>query len=303
MVFSRIVLPLDGSSDWESLIPHLEVLAQGEDCEILVLEAVSFIETLLEMPLALGPLELGGDTELAQAYVSAVARQLRERGLRTRELVQIGTPIATIAGVARRQKATLIALAVRERSGFPFSLFRTVSEQVLRASPTPIYVVPAVTTEEGVEPPGTSPDILVPVDGSGLSLQVIPAAAEFARRLSGRLVFVQVVRPGGELTEGARSLEAAKRRSDQEDVPAETVLRRGDPAEEILKLSRERRASLIAMRTRLSLGESHGPLGSVTVRILRDARVPLLIVRRPVGGPLAGAGASPAQARMGSTGA
>lgn len=282
MMFSRILLPLDGSRDWESLVPHLVGIAHDPESEILVLEAVPFTSTLFEMPMAWGSPESrwSSDTEFAERTVSGAAAELRARGLRVRELVQIGTPTATIAGVARRQKATLIALAVRERTGFPASLFRTLAEQVLRTSPVPIYVVPAATTEERVEPPAPSGDVVIPVDGSGLSLQSIPAAAEFCRRWSGRLVFVHVHARDASAKRAQGALEAARRRADQEGIASETVLREGEPAEAILATSLERRASLIAMRTRLSLNEARGPLGSTTVRVLRSARVPMLIVRK-----------------------
>jgi nucleotide-binding universal stress UspA family protein len=132
-----------------------------------------------------------------------------------------------------------------------------------------------------VEPPAVSGEIVIPVDGSGLSLQAIPPAADFGRRLSGRLIFLHVATSGSDVARAAAVLKAAKRRSEEEGIPAETFIRQGDPAAEILKFSAERRAALIAMRTRLSLTEENGPLGSVTVRVLRAARVPMLIVRRP----------------------
>ena len=263
-------------------MPHLRALSSGTDSEILVLEAVPFTETLLEMTQALSDpgFAPGGDTDLAERYVAAVAALLRDEGLRVRELVQIGSPTATIAGVARRQKATLIALAVRERRGFPQSLFRTLAENVLRASPTPIYAIPAATTEPGVQPPRFSGDILIPVDGSGLSLHAIPPALEFARGWAGKLIFVHV-ESRGSVDKARQVLDAALRRSEQEGLRAETIMKQGDPAEEILKLCAELRPSLIAMRTRLSLNDANGPLGSVTVKVLRAAPAPMLIVRKP----------------------
>jgi nucleotide-binding universal stress UspA family protein len=191
-VFERILLPLDGSSDWESLVPHLEILSDRAESEVVVLEAVSFLETLIEMPVSLAGQEFGksGDTDFAEKYVAGVVEHLKSRGIRSRGLTQIGSEVATIASVARRQRASLIALAVRERRGFPNTLFRTVAEQVLRASPTPVYAVPAWTTEPEAPPPAPGGTVLVPVDGTGLSLQVIPPVADFCRRFSARLRFV-----------------------------------------------------------------------------------------------------------------
>jgi len=239
------------------------------------------------MPNALSPISLGegGDTGFAEKYVAAVAGLLRSRGLRARELVQIGRPAATVASVARRQKATLIVLAVRERSGFPRSLFRTLAEHILLVSPIPVYAVPATTTEMGVDPPRPSGTIMVPVDGSGLSLQSIPAAAAFCRRLRGRLLFIHVRTPGSDEHSVERVFKAALRQSHREGIPAETLLRRGNPASEILDACTEQGGAMIAMRTRLRGTQPSGLLGSVTLQILRSARVPVLIVRRSVPEP------------------
>jgi len=266
------------------LLLHLRVLADRQDAEIIVLEAVSFIETLFEMPNALSPDQFGGggDTAFAQKYVSAVCELLHSQGLKARSLVQIGSPAATVASVARRQGATLIALAIRERAGFPQTLVHTLAEKVLRASPTPVYAVPAVTTEDGVDPPAPSGEIVIPVDGSGLSLQSIPAAAAFCRRLGGHLLFLHVLSPGSDASSVERVFRNALRESEREGIPAETLFRRGNPSSEILKVCEERQVSMIAMRTRLRAKESSGLIGSITLQILRSARVPMLIVRRPV---------------------
>jgi nucleotide-binding universal stress UspA family protein len=282
-VFERILLPLDGSADWVSLIPHLETISRRGNSEIIVLEAVSFLETLIEMPLELGGRDLGpsGDIYFAERYVAATVDLLRSKGLKVRGLTQIGSEAAAIASVARRQRATLIALAVRERGGFPHTLARTVAEQVLRAAPTPVYAVPARTTEPEAPPPTPEGVVLVPIDGTGLSLQVLPAAAEFCRRFSSRLLLAHIVPRGADESAACRVFEDALERISHEGVQAETYVGRGDPATEILRLCDTTPVTTIAMRTRLATGEVHGPLGSVTVRILRAAQVPMLIVRRP----------------------
>jgi nucleotide-binding universal stress UspA family protein len=265
------------------LVPHLGILSDRAESEVIVLEAVSFLETLIEMPVSLAGKEFGksGDTDFAEKYVAGVVELLKSRGIRSRGLTQIGSEVATIASVARRQRASLIALAVRERSGFPQTLFRTLAEQVLRASPTPIYAVPARTTEPEAPPPAPGGTVLVPIDGTGLSLQVIPPVADFCRRFSARLRFVHIVPRGADDAAARRALATALERARREGADADSQVVEGDPAEEILRLCEDRSVSMIAMRTRLAMGEANGPLGSVTLRVLRAAKVPMLIVRRP----------------------
>ena len=63
------------------------------------------------------------------------------------------------------------------------------------------------------------------------------------------------------------------------DCAVAQIYRRGDPSGEILSAAREHNADLIIMCSR-GLGQISGLiLGSVSERVLRGARVPVLIVR------------------------
>jgi nucleotide-binding universal stress UspA family protein len=145
-----------------------------------------------------------------------------------------------------------------------------------------MYVIPAPASEEeaGMQPPVAYGRVLVPLDGTAASLEVIPAAAQFCRRFAAPMLFVHVVRSETEVWQSRDVFHDALRRAEGEDVPAETLLQKGEPAEAILRTCDELRGSLIAMRTRMTEMDRSGPLGSVTVQVLRAARVPMLIVRR-----------------------
>jgi nucleotide-binding universal stress UspA family protein len=281
-MFERILLPLDGSGDWESLLPHLERLAASPGCEVLVLEAVPFLGTLFEMPKSLGGIDVGhcGDVDHAEKYVDSVAGRLRTRGIAARGLTEVGPHVRTIAAVARRMEATMVALAVREPAVTFMGLRRSAAERALSACSVPMYVVPTPSSEAQPAPPTTYGRIVVPLDGTPSSLDVIPAAAPFCRRFSAPLLFVHVVPSGEKAWQDRGVFQPALERAEQEGVPAETLLGKGDPTAEILRLCAGLGGSMIAMRTHLAAGETGHGIGSVTVRVLRAARVPLLIVRR-----------------------
>ena len=282
-MFERIVLPLDGSGDWEFLLPHLERLAVPPESEVTVVEAVPFLETLLELPKSLGGMDVGssGDMDVAERYVGAVAGLLRSRGILAREVTQVGADADTIARVARRLKATLVTLVAREPTGFLRRPNRSPVEQALEACSTPMYVIPVPASEVGaIQPPVAYGRVLVPLDGTAASLEVIPAAAHFCRRFAAPMLFVHVVRSETEVWQARDVFHDALRRAEREAVPAETLLQKGEPAEAILRTCAELRGSMIAMRTRITELDRSGPLGSVTVEVLRAAQVPMLIVRR-----------------------
>ena len=70
--------------------------------------------------------------------------------------------------------------------------------------------------------------------------------------------------------------------SDETDSPAvETAMRRGFPAEEILRYADEQDADLIVMGTHGRTGVDRVLLGSVTERVVRRSPVPVVTVRPP----------------------
>ncbi len=69
----------------------------------------------------------------------------------------------------------------------------------------------------------------------------------------------------------------------QPRVSINTIVTTGNAAEEILKVSDETKADLIAMSTHGRSGLRRLAFGSITDKILHGARVPVLMVRAPEG--------------------
>jgi nucleotide-binding universal stress UspA family protein len=70
--------------------------------------------------------------------------------------------------------------------------------------------------------------------------------------------------------------------SDDPGSPAvETAIRRGFPAEEILRYAEEQDADLVVMGTHGRTGVDRVLLGSVTERVVRRSPVPVVTVRQP----------------------
>jgi nucleotide-binding universal stress UspA family protein len=143
---------------------------------------------------------------------------------------------------------------------------------------------------------------LVPLDGSEVSLGILPYVSYLAKRLDIPAVLALVVSPddmgaSGETTLTDRSglpvarsavdaLDEAKswiHRSasqlSQQGIPTETVVATGDePAEEILRLADQQGCDFIAMATRDRNLLSQAFRGSVTNEVVRSARLPILAV-------------------------
>lgn len=143
---------------------------------------------------------------------------------------------------------------------------------------------------------------LVPLDGSDVSLGILPYVSYLAQRLDIPVVLALVVSPddveaSGETTMTDRSglpvarssvdaLDEAKswiHRSasqlSQQGIRTETVVATGDePAKEILRLADQQGCDFIAMATRDRNLLSQAFRGSVTNEVVRSARVPILAI-------------------------
>jgi universal stress protein A len=131
--------------------------------------------------------------------------------------------------------------------------------------------------------------ILVPLDFSGKSRQALRYAVPIAQKFSARVHLVHVLpapgkTPKDELTR--QRLAALKRLGETgaELLPprlrAGNAVLHGDPAAEILALASRQDIDLIVLTTKGRSGLKRVLVGSTAERIMREARCPVMSVRR-----------------------
>jgi nucleotide-binding universal stress UspA family protein len=142
--------------------------------------------------------------------------------------------------------------------------------------------------------------ILVPIDFSVHSKNALKYAVPLAEKFGAalRLIYVveptiypadlgfgQVVLPGveDELREkGAGELQALIEKEIGKRAPASSVVRTGNPHQEILREAEEGNVDLIVVATHGHSGMEHMLFGSTADRVVRHARCPVLTVRPQV---------------------
>ena len=152
--------------------------------------------------------------------------------------------------------------------------------------------------EGGEVSPSPLPQILVPLDGSPASGQVLPIVMKLARAMGSRVALLRVLETDAlpttldpdqqlkldQLVANAqeRSLEylqALQARLQDEGVEATTDVLPGSPAEAIVFLAHSLGADLIAMCTHGRTGIERWMRGSVAEKVLQTADCGLLLVR------------------------
>lgn len=285
-MFDKILLPLDGSATAEAIIPQVRRLLRHENAQVLILRVVS-------LPIFPANLDLTAYTKAyvdeATTYTRRMEEALTREGMRAWCLIGEGSEAATILDVAEREKAALIAMSTHGYTGLARWVFGSVTLKVLRRSPIPLLVVRSFRPDEAGQPAPVPAEelpfrnILLPTDGSEVSLRIVPHVIELAHRFGSKVNLLRVVEPhmpGAPTTrEVSEHLHAVADRFQSTGIEAATQIRTGHAAAEILEACRSLPADLIAMTRHGRSGVPHWLYGSVTEKVLNAAPVPMLVVR------------------------
>ncbi|MEO6165828.1 MAG: universal stress protein [Candidatus Binatia bacterium] len=300
-MYSKILVPLDGSTAAESALPLVRSLARRLELPVELLGAIDLREISRSVSAADGLFLdrlLEDESRRSAEYLDIIAKTLR--GLQVTTRGEKGEAAEVIIETAAADKNTLIVMATHGRSGLNRFLLGSIAEKVLRATANPLLLVKAV------EPIATDGEaaltsIVVPLDGSDLAEGVLPMVEELAKKLDLEVVLMRAFAiPYGAYSTGDGfydpvNLEAflARLREETFDylerktahlkrnglAKVSFVAKEGLSADEIIKFARETPANLVAMSTHGRSGVKRWVLGSVTETVVRHSGDPVLVLR------------------------
>lgn len=269
----RMLVPLDGSSTAEAVLPHLKRLLR-EDAEVVLVRAVPVPLSRREIP------PLRPDDRAARAYLDRAASLLQDYGYRVRTIVAVGDPADVILEAAEKEEPTLIVMATHGATGLKRVLYGSVAEAVLRRTTIPVLIVHPFQPGGLLKPlrVATLPirRILVPVDPDSFVRAALPAVGSLAERFDAMILMVHAMAPekGGRL-DRLRSVAGVL---EARGIPVDFRFHEGDPVRAILGIAEEENVDLVAMASHGRRGLSRLLRGSVTEAVLRRSRRPLLVV-------------------------
>ena len=296
---SPLLVPFDGSTHAESVLPYLALLADG-DREVILLqvvpEAQSVSSPMGDVMLSANELRQATETA-ARADLDRAAAKLASvaPSLRVEQLVETGDPSQRISEVAIRRKARGIVLSSQGTSATGLGGLGTVVGRVVSMTPVPVMVV---------RPDGVAPDpdlvarLVIAHDGSEHVARALPLAQDLARRLSAHIHLITVVEdeesplsPGVVATldphlrdeAQADALNLARQRVEgagaqlmRQGLPASWQVLPGPAASAIIAACVDRDVLVI---TSHGQSNSRWVLGSVAEKLLRESRVPVILLR------------------------
>lgn len=284
---NRILVPVDGSPLSEAILPVAEALARDYGAELLLLRAV-------RPGAGPGSAVLGSAVDpVAEAanYLKRIAETLRAGGLaRVRWDVRQAAEEQAITTAATRERVDLIAMTTHGRGGIARLLLGSVAERVIRRAPAPVLLIRGQLSLS----PGKMTKILVPLDGSKLSAEILPIVERLAGPFDLTIALLHAVEPvrpsaaaevspwldemtGFQETEAEAYLSKVASPLEEKGLRVRQAVRVGQAAEVIQQYAREERIGMIAMSTHGRTGLGRVFFGSVAERVLRGATVPVLL--------------------------
>ncbi|MHC1783818.1 MAG: universal stress protein [Anaerolineaceae bacterium] len=191
-MFSRILVPLDGSSLAERAIPHAVLFARIFRSDIIllqVLEPTSYHEN----PKSVDPLNWQIRKTEADMYMLGIADQIRkelenksvscpeEKSISVEYFVREGKTAENIVDFAHTENIDLLIISTHGSSGFSRWNISSITEKVVKRIYLPVLIIRSFRDLEVNEPLNRYHKILLPIDSSRRAECSLSAAIELTR--------------------------------------------------------------------------------------------------------------------------
>ena len=182
-MYSKIMIPLDGSKTAEHVLPYARYLAHNLEIPVELMGVIDIAELAshiaAEKARYLDSMVEEGSRKSLE-YLRGVATSFE--GTMVNCSVERGRAEDVIIEKGEADTAALIAMATHGRSGMNRWLLGSVAEKVLRGASNPLLLIRATETEKTTGE-ATLKSIVVPLDGSELAASVLPMVAGLAKKL------------------------------------------------------------------------------------------------------------------------
>ena len=289
-MYERILVPLDGSSAAEIVLPYTEELASKFGAAIILV--IVSEHTVDERD------------HLYRTYLERITEQVKlqlegwgARGrAKLKSEVLVGRPANEILRYADKNNVSIITMASRGHFGQGPWLLGNIAAKVLRATNLPVLLIRSSPENETLQRTRLIRRILVPLDGSVTGEAAIPQAETLARALGAELILFHAVEPltgfiGSEAyaiypeKEGQRSeaavgyLDRVEKGLQEKGLRTSSAVDLGSASEKILEYAEANFIDLIAMSTHGRSGIGRWVFGSVTDKVLHAGDTPVLTVQ------------------------
>lgn len=302
MKLRRILAPVDFSDPSRRALAHAFAVGAKTDAEVTVLHACTlppYVAPSVALKMARGDSPVTASDLARSAAAESMTKLLADipppKGSRVSQSIEIGIAFEVIQ--AMLPDFDLVVMGTHSRTGIDRLFLGSVTNKVVRESTVPVMIVHA--DGDPIFPPKR---ILVGVDFSDCAKAAMDAASELSDRFGSELSLVHaiphvpalqgaelfVVTAGGESTEPYYDMARAHALEEMnlfltgklEGHLEQSAVGFGQPSDVILDRAQEIDADMIAIGTHGRTGLARIGIGSVAERIIRRARIPVLVIHK-----------------------
>jgi len=266
----RIMVPLDGTALAEQALPVAELLARTVDGRIDLMSVRS------ERTEDSGePAESRSATEV---YLNRLAETLRQRGVKAGISLRSGSIPEEIGRHGIESNADVIVMATHGRSRVDRLLGRNIATAVVRQTELPVLIIRP--TDAWTSRHTAFKKLLVSLDGSVDSEEVLPSARILARHFDSEIVLLAVPEAEGEVPRLKEYLASVAEALGDIGIRAESRVTGSGASRTITSVAESEGCDLIMMATRGRGGpeEIGVEVGNVTERVVLSAHCPVFAV-------------------------
>lgn len=297
-MYTRILVPLDGSATAEAVLPYAEAFAAGFKTSVELMSVIDIGAMTTHLaPDKVHHLDtiIAAEEKKCASYLKNVAKVFSRFPTECR--IVRGHPAETILETTSKDRDTLIAMATHGRSGAKRWLLGSVAEKVLRGAINPLFLVRAAAAK--VTPQRILNSIVVPLDGSSLAEQILPTVANWAQALDVEVTLIRAFEFPASAYYGSEDdipdydafrEQARKEAADYLKEKADSLIGEGvrtvstrtieaPAANGIISYAQTAPRAVIAMSTHGRSGVRRWILGSVTEKVVRHGDDPVLVLR------------------------
>ena len=142
-MYSRILLPLDGSPLAEQAFPHAVALAKRFQAELILLKVLEPLASKQNLPPRAVKNAEAATREFAIGYLDRVAARVQEKEITKKIVTVTGRPHEEIVRFAETEEVNIVVMSTRGQSGISRWLMGSVADRVARSVNVPVLLIRA----------------------------------------------------------------------------------------------------------------------------------------------------------------
>lgn len=297
-MFTKILVPLDGSALAEYALPLAVAMASQSKGEIILVRVPIYVTPYMGGEGAWVLPQLSPELLIREAtdYLTKIEESYARPGINWHIATPAGDEASAIVDIANQRQADLIVMSTHGYSGATRWLLGSITEKVLQKAHCPVL---AIRNNNPIQ------KIAVTVDGSALSEQAIEPAIKIADAFNASLTLLRCYEPPlfshsamidlewresglasqfleQQLNQLRDYMEGLVVRFQQAGRHLNSQIVEGPAGPTILEFATQNELDLLVMATHGRGGLQRWVYGSVTQKVLREAQSALLVVRPPI---------------------